>query len=130
MMIANARDSAMAVLEAGLIEAATVKLAGMRETGANDKRLAQEAASEIMDRLLGKPTQRIAPVMPNGVDAYQPDSPDAMDRTLARIAELQRLAEERRARAERQATAVDTTAVITTLPIDTSTDKTALEGDK
>jgi hypothetical protein len=84
-----------------------------------EERIRLQAAQDITDRAEGKATQRIAPVMPNGVDAYQPDSADAMDRTLARIAELQRLAEERRARAERQATAVDTTAIITTLPIDT-----------
>jgi hypothetical protein len=125
MMLENTLERAMDMAYAAVSEAMQIKLEGMRDT--TEKRLRQEAASEILDRVAGKPTQRIAPVMPNGIDAYQPDSPDAMDRTLARIAEMQRLAEERKARAERQSTAVDTTAVITTLPIDTPM---ALEHDK
>jgi hypothetical protein len=49
-----------------------------------DERIRLQAAQDIQDRGEGKAMIKVAPVMPNGVDAYQPDSPDAMDRTLAR----------------------------------------------
>ncbi len=121
MMIANARDTAMGILETGLVEAAIVKLTGMRET--SDKRLAQEAASEIMDRVIGKPTQRIAPVMPDGTTPYGTPTTDAdlADRLAKRLLELGDIARARRIAAEQGTGAIvqPSEVRIVTLPIDT-----------
>lgn len=51
----EAISSALSMLTSGLAKAAMVKLAGL---DSGDERVQQSAATEVLDRLLGKPTQR------------------------------------------------------------------------
>lgn len=63
LMIGNAKDSAVGMLTSALHKAVMVKLAGMDE---DDPRIRQDAASEIIDRILGKATQRLEASGPDG----------------------------------------------------------------
>jgi hypothetical protein len=98
LMISDRKDSAMALLESALPKAIDVLIDGL----ANPKtpRIQQLAAIDLLDRVMGRSIQRIAPVQVDGVTPYSQDSPEATDRILARIAELARLAEARKQAAE------------------------------
>lgn len=52
LLLQEPRQAALDILEASVIEAAKIKVEGLR------KGLKQAAASEILDRVLGRPTQR------------------------------------------------------------------------
>lgn len=88
-----------------------------------DERVRIAAAIDTFDRAEGKAVQKVAPVMPNGVDPYQmgggTSTAELDDRMLARLEELARVARERRIATTPTATATAVTqgVTITTLPI-------------
>jgi hypothetical protein len=55
LLMANAKDSAVDMLTSALARAVMVKLAGLES---DDERVKQDAASEVIDRVLGKATQK------------------------------------------------------------------------
>lgn len=54
-MRGRARDAAQNVLEASVVKAAAIKRAGL---GSGEEKIRQDVASEILDRVLGRATQR------------------------------------------------------------------------
>jgi hypothetical protein len=54
-LLLEARNSAMDILESGVVRAAMLKLEGME---VDDDDLQQKIASEVLDRVLGRATQR------------------------------------------------------------------------
>jgi len=55
LLLANAKDSAVDMLTSALARAVMVKLAGLES---EDERVRQDAASEVIDRVLGKATSK------------------------------------------------------------------------
>jgi hypothetical protein len=59
----RARDAAFGVLESAVVKAATIKRAGL---DSNDEKMRQDVASEVLDRVLGRATQRTEVSGPDG----------------------------------------------------------------
>jgi hypothetical protein len=55
-LIANPKLAAIEVLKAGVQKAATIKVSGL---DSRNERVRQDAATEILDRVVGKPTQPV-----------------------------------------------------------------------
>ena len=65
LMIGDAKDTAVSILTSALHKAVMVKVAGM---DADEPRVRQDAASEIIDRALGKASQPLAVTGKGGGD--------------------------------------------------------------
>lgn len=55
LLLTEPREAALAIIQDALTEAARIKAEGLKS---KKEEVAQSAASEILDRVLGKPTQR------------------------------------------------------------------------
>jgi len=55
ILLDRAADSAYDILEGNVVKAAMVKVAGLESS---DEKQRQDVASEVLDRIMGKPTQR------------------------------------------------------------------------
>lgn len=138
MLVDRARDGAVDLLAAAVVEAATVKIDGLQ---AGKDEVKQAAATEILDRVLGKAVQRVAPTSPDGTQSYSPSTnADIDERILTRLEQLARVARERRiASTMPQEQSIPGEVHIITLPIDTSSgsntaaldnEEAALEGEE
>lgn len=59
----KARDAAFGVIESSVVKAATIKRAGL---DSSDEKMRQDVASEILDRVMGKATQKQEVTGPDG----------------------------------------------------------------
>ena len=55
ILLERAADSAYDILEGNVVKASMVKVAGLDST---EEKVRQDVASEVLDRVMGKPTQR------------------------------------------------------------------------
>jgi hypothetical protein len=95
LMINNQRETATAMLEAAVPQAISVLLDLLADAKA--PRVRQLAAIDVLDRVLGKAVQRVAPTNIDGTQSYSPGvTAELDDRQLARIEELMAAARARR----------------------------------
>jgi hypothetical protein len=99
LMVSNQRDAAMAILESAVPRAIEVLLEVVEDPKTPRTRLA--AVMDVLDRTLGRPIQRVAPVTPDGTAPYQPNiAIEQQERVLSRLEELLALGRQRRLAAE------------------------------
>lgn len=72
ILLDRAADSAYDILEGNVVKASMVKVAGLDST---EEKVRQDVASEVLDRVMGKPTQRQEISGPDGgpVELKWPD---------------------------------------------------------
>ena len=87
ILLENAADSAFDILEGQVVKAAMVKVAGLDST---DEKMRQAGATEILDRVLGRATQKTEVSGPDGGPIETKIDGQTYHRTISALADAVR----------------------------------------